>query len=346
MRVCLAAVLALAVAPPAVIWDASPNYTASNREVTYNIDAIVIHTTEGVDTNQDGYYSECYYQAINWFNNPSAGASAHYVVSPWGEITQMVADDDIAWHATYYNNRSIGIECAGFASSSLTWRPELLAALTQLVAYLADRYAVPVVHPSGNATSSGGWYSGIGIVGHDQVQTSGSAAGSTYGVRTDPGPYFPWSTFIADVRQQLAPPAAANLQAVPRLEGGGVAVDFSWDASPGADGYWLDVAESMDDLTSMTGTFMNGFTGTATSTTWTALEPGRTYYWRVWSYNGYGGTHGYASDPLVTPSIESPPPGGGGGGGGGCRAGGGRGSITPVLAALSLLVICRLLARP
>ena len=147
MRIGYAAAFCLSIAAPPTIWDPSPNYTASSREVTYDIDAIVIHTTEGIDSNGDGIYSECYTQAINWFKNSSAGVSAHYVISPGGEITQMVADDDIAWHATYYNKRSIGIECAGFAGKSETWTPELLGALTDLVAYLTERYAVPFRHP-------------------------------------------------------------------------------------------------------------------------------------------------------------------------------------------------------
>lgn len=301
-------------APP-VVWNASPNYTASNREWTYDIDSIVIHTTEGSDTNGDGYYAECYTQAINWFKNSSAGASAHYVIAPWGEITQMVADDDIAWHAAYYNSRSIGIECAGFAGSPSTWTPELLAALTQLVAWLAEKYGVPLVHPDDDANDWGGWYGGTGILGHHQTQTSGSAAAAAYGVRTDPGPYFPWGSFMAGVIQTLAPGAPSNLRAEPGLD----SAVLSWDAPAGADGYYVDLARSPEDLDSMTGTFQN-WNVTDTSATWTGLEPGATYYWRVWAYNGYGGTHGYPAGPFATgtATISEPESGGGGGSGGGC----------------------------
>jgi len=347
MRLALAAAALLLVDAPVVVWDASPNYTASNREVTYDIDTIVIHTTEGSDTNGDGYYAECYTQAINWFNNPSASASAHYVVAPWGAITQMVTDDDIAWHATYYNNRSIGIECAGFAGSPSTWTPELLAALTQLVAWLCQQYGVPAVHPTDNANDWGGWYGGTGVIAHAQVQTSGSAAAAAYGVRTDPGPYFPWSTFMANVNAALAPSAPSNLQALAYLYDGAAAADFSWDAATGADGYWLDIAQSPGDLESMSGTFQNLWVSTNTIFTWTGLTPGATYSWRVYAYNGYGGAHAYPSGPVTMPTPAAPPAdpppatGGsrGGGGGGGCSAGPGSPAGVLLLTLLTLAAL-------
>jgi N-acetyl-anhydromuramyl-L-alanine amidase AmpD len=55
---------------PACIWDPSPNYTAG-RSAT--IDTVVIHTTEG-----------SYSGAVSWLKNPSAGASAHYVIKEDG----------------------------------------------------------------------------------------------------------------------------------------------------------------------------------------------------------------------------------------------------------------------
>jgi N-acetyl-anhydromuramyl-L-alanine amidase AmpD len=353
IRMILATAALFALTPPPVIWKPSPNYTNSTRETTYNIDAIVIHTTEGSDTNGDGWYSECYTQAINWFLNSSSGVSAHYVVSPSGEITQMVADEDIGWHATYYNKRSIGIECAGFASKSNTWTPQLINALTGLVAWLCEKYNVPAIHPSDTALSMGGYLDVAGVVGHSQVQTSGSAAGSQYGAKSDPGPYFPWSSFMSGVVSQLSPASPVNLSALATLTGSTASGDFSWNAVAGADGYWLDIAKSDADLQSMTGTFQNAFTGTATSYSWPNLEAGTTYVWRVYAYNSYGGNHGYPSGPLVTPS---PSPSGsgssssGGSSGGGCHAGppdprGAGGFALLVGVALLTLVTTRLL-RP
>ena len=79
------------------------------------VDTIVIHTGEG-----------SYGGIISWFQNPSASASSQYVIARNGEITQMVADNDMSWHATYYNSHSIGIETEGFAGDPNQWTPELL----------------------------------------------------------------------------------------------------------------------------------------------------------------------------------------------------------------------------
>jgi N-acetylmuramoyl-L-alanine amidase CwlA len=40
-----------------------------------------------------------YAGSIAWFKNPDAQASAHFLVSATGEITQMVEEKDMAWHA-------------------------------------------------------------------------------------------------------------------------------------------------------------------------------------------------------------------------------------------------------
>ena len=68
-----------------------------------------------------------------------------------GSITQLVDLANRAWHATYYNSRSIGIEIVGFAGQASTWNAQNLAAVQNLVAWLAWKYDVPVVHPAGNA---------------------------------------------------------------------------------------------------------------------------------------------------------------------------------------------------
>src|SRR4051812_17010451 len=124
-------------AAPAVTWLASPNF---NSRGSTTVDAIVIHTTEG-----------SYQSAVNRFLTPSEQVSAHYIVDTNGAITQMVDTANRAWHATYYNSRSIGIENVGFAGQASTWNSQNLPALEHLVAYLAYTYKVPVVHPTDTA---------------------------------------------------------------------------------------------------------------------------------------------------------------------------------------------------
>ncbi|MCA8910939.1 MAG: N-acetylmuramoyl-L-alanine amidase, partial [Planctomycetes bacterium] len=171
-------------AKPACIWDPSPNYTSGRGGTT--IDAIVIHTTEGT-----------YSGAVSWLKNPSASASAHYVIKEDGsEITQLVDDADRSWHATYYNSRAIGIECAGYAGQAGTWTQGILPKLYDLVAYLCYTYNVQVVHPTNTATVSPQTndFNGTGLVGHYQVQPWN---------RTDPGSYFDWNALITEVNNRL-----------------------------------------------------------------------------------------------------------------------------------------------
>jgi N-acetyl-anhydromuramyl-L-alanine amidase AmpD len=35
---------------------------------------------------------------VEWFLNPTSKVSAHYVVGQEGSVTQMVSEDDTAWH--------------------------------------------------------------------------------------------------------------------------------------------------------------------------------------------------------------------------------------------------------
>lgn len=73
----------------------SPNFTVSTiPKIGY-----VIHGTLG---NYEG--------AINWLctapndRNPVSYSSSHYVISKLGDITQLVLDKDIAWHAGTVSN--------------------------------------------------------------------------------------------------------------------------------------------------------------------------------------------------------------------------------------------------
>lgn len=295
------ATCAAAVDRPATIWRpaSTSNYSDRNWDTRAVVDTIVIHTGEG-----------SYWGVISWFQNPSASASSQYVIARNGEITQMVADNDMSWHATYYNSHSIGIETEGFAGDPNQWTPELLDSLADLCAWLCEAYDITPTHPAGNANTNGGYYNGIGLVAHAQVQTSGSAAAQQYGVRTDPGVYFPWDAFVQMVQSRLngAPAGPANLSVNAYANGGTASADFAWDASAGASGYYVDVAQSESDLVNMTGTFQNWDVGTSTAVTWNGLAPSTTYFWRVWAYNSAGGNHGYPDGPFTTPGIAPPAP--------------------------------------
>jgi hypothetical protein len=159
---------------PRAVWRpaASCNYTNSNREASYNIRKIVIHVAEG-----------SYSATIGWFENCAAQASAHYVVSRKGRVTQCVRDEDIAWHAGWWNTNthSIGIEHAGYISNPNSFTRRMYHASARLSAWCCKKYRIPIDRKH--------------IIGHYQVP---GCAGYGGGIdcHTDPGRYWNWKKYM------------------------------------------------------------------------------------------------------------------------------------------------------
>jgi len=123
----------------------SGNYRATGAP--RSIDRIVIHITDG-SANING--------TISWFKNPAAKVSAHYVIGLDGEIVQMVAHDDVAWHAGSANRGSIGIEHVA-NTRGLNPTAAQMCASAALVTWLCDRYNIPAdrAHILGHAEADG-----------------------------------------------------------------------------------------------------------------------------------------------------------------------------------------------
>ncbi|MFC7439944.1 N-acetylmuramoyl-L-alanine amidase [Laceyella putida] len=159
---------------------ANSNYTEADRERDGNkIQYIIIHTTQG-----------SYNGTINWFQNSSAKVSSHYIVrSRDGEITQMVQNKDIAWHAGNrdYNVHSIGIEHEGYVSDPDWYTDAMYRASAKLTRWLCDRYGIPKTRKH--------------IIGHDQVPSSD---------HTDPGKHWDWKTYMRLVNQESEITMIAN----------------------------------------------------------------------------------------------------------------------------------------
>ncbi len=204
--------------PYAAAFVASPHY--STRSGT-DIDTIVIHTVQGS-------YSGC----ISWFQNPSSEVSAHYVVrSSDGQITQMVALNNRAWHAgnSNYNARSIGIEHEGYVADPGRWYTDAMYRSTaRLVRWLADRYNVPMDRQH--------------IIGHYQIPRSGSggacATNATNcggsGGHTDPGNGgggWEWNTFMGLVTGGTGGTSTSSSGGAGTMRVVGVAYDASQDST-------------------------------------------------------------------------------------------------------------------
>jgi len=141
------------------------NYSDYSRDAS-DISYIIIHTVQGS-------YEGC----ISWFQNPSASVSAHYVVSTDGEITQMVKEEDVAWHAGNwtYNLESVGIEHEGYVEEpDIYYTDAMYEASAALTRDVADRNGIPLSRSY--------------IIGHVEVP------GATH---TDPGDGWDWDYYMS-----------------------------------------------------------------------------------------------------------------------------------------------------
>ncbi|WP_238161433.1 N-acetylmuramoyl-L-alanine amidase [Kribbella antibiotica] len=157
-----AASSAQAVDYPGAIWNpaCSCNYDVG-RSVP--ITTIVIHVTQGQ-----------YAGTISWFKDPQAKTSAHYVVrSDDGQVTQMVAEKDKAWHALSANPYSIGIEHEGYVHDATWFTNSMYRASAALTRNIADRRGIPKDRDH--------------IKGHVELPNQ---------THTDPGPHWNWDYYM------------------------------------------------------------------------------------------------------------------------------------------------------
>ncbi|TCC02900.1 N-acetylmuramoyl-L-alanine amidase [Kribbella soli] len=151
-----------AVDYPGAIWNPA---STSNYRVgrTAAITTIVIHVTQG-----------SYAGTISWFKNPSAQVSAHYVVrSSDGEVTQMVAEKDTAWHVRTENPYTIGIEHEGFVDEPSWFTDAMYRSSAALTRNIADRRGIPKDRAH--------------IKGHSEMPNND---------HTDPGPNWNWDYYM------------------------------------------------------------------------------------------------------------------------------------------------------
>ena len=152
------------------------NYTNANRGAA-KIDLIVIHVAQG-----------SYSGTINWFQDPRANVSAHYVVSRRGRVAQCVHNEDIAWHAGHWrtNSKSIGIEHAGYIGNRNSFTRRMYRSSARLSAYLSRRFNIPVDRRH--------------IIGHNQVPGCPGPGGGV-SCHHDPGRYWNWDRYMRLIRR-------------------------------------------------------------------------------------------------------------------------------------------------
>jgi hypothetical protein len=92
---------------------------------------------------------------------------------------------------------------AGYAEQSGTWNAQNLAALENLVAYLVAKYNIPIVHPTGDASTYPQCrFAEIGLIGHSQLQPGCNG----FATKSDPGSYFPWASLVQNIQAKVGAP--------------------------------------------------------------------------------------------------------------------------------------------
>lgn len=132
-----------------LVWRPSPNHS-SRRGVA--VTHLTWHATAGA-----------YGPSLRWLRDPAADASCHLMLrEDGGEVAQLVALSEKAWHAVSWNAFTVGVEHAshgaGFSSHA-----QLLES-ARAFAWLCKRYGIPPVH---------GLHRARGIVRHRDLGTAG-----------------------------------------------------------------------------------------------------------------------------------------------------------------------------
>jgi N-acetyl-anhydromuramyl-L-alanine amidase AmpD len=212
--------------PPAgtvtTVWRASPNFNARAAGIAGQVSMIIVHTCEGA-------YVGCW----SWLTNTASGVSAHYVVDEEGtQISQLVHEQDRAWHigATYActlnhgrrcdlegvqsNHFTVGIEHAGYARQT-SFPSTQTDVSARLACTISRAHGVPRDPQH--------------IVGHGQLQPYN---------RTDPGPNWPWTRYLAAVQRHCGELVADDEPALNDALHTRASVPATWTAASATAGYY------------------------------------------------------------------------------------------------------------
>ncbi|WNJ21473.1 CUB domain-containing protein [Pontibacter sp. G13] len=155
----------------------SNNFGSRNGE---EIKYITIHTIQG-----------SYASALAWFRNRRAGVSAHYVIrASDGQVTQMVCENDKAYHVKADNPYSIGIEHEGFIHDGASWyTQEMYESSAALVRDIISRHDL-----DGSKAYGGPPTDGINHLSNSCYHIKGHQHfnGNNH---IDPGPYWDWDKY-------------------------------------------------------------------------------------------------------------------------------------------------------
>ncbi len=199
------------------LWNPAPTCNFSSRNGTA-ISAITIHTTQG-----------SYSGAISWAQNCNSNISFHYIIrSSDGQITQLVHENDKAWHVGSQNSYTIGIEHEGWVDNPSWYTNEMYASSSNLCKDIINSgYGIPGVRTYYGASSATLQTLGncTKIKGHQHYQ------GQTH---TDPGINWNWERFYRLINDNTSASVMTNVNGN-FYDTGGIAANYNDDERL----YWL-----------------------------------------------------------------------------------------------------------
>lgn len=154
------------------------------RNPKYPIDRVIIHTAQGTLKGTVAWFQKTGPQRAA-AGGSSLPTAAHYIIGEAGEIVQMVPDEKKAIHAGStiepgWNDRSLGIEHAGWVDDGKPPPAAMLDASAHVVAVLCKKFGIPADRQH--------------ILGHVEVPHRPTDA-----FHTDPGREWPWDDYMARV---------------------------------------------------------------------------------------------------------------------------------------------------
>jgi N-acetyl-anhydromuramyl-L-alanine amidase AmpD len=180
---------------PAMYVRAHNNNYQSGRNAA-KISHLAIHTTQG-----------SYAGTISWFRNPAAHMSAHYIIRATdGQVTQMVNENDMAYHVQGANANTIGIEHECYMEYGNKWYSDkMYRASAALVRDICARRAIDETSCYGGVATAGtnAQPAAIHIKGHQHY------SGVT---NTDPGKYWNWNKYANLLQEQYKPDTEEEIQ--------------------------------------------------------------------------------------------------------------------------------------
>lgn len=135
---------------------------------------IVIHTMQGSYAGSQSWARKSSAQRKKESGVASQSSAQYYLKSSNGEVTQMVSEDQAAYHARGWNSKSIGLEHEGWVNQPSWYTDAMYRSSARIVCDMAARWDIKLDREH--------------VISHQQIDPAR---------RTDPGPHWDWTYYMS-----------------------------------------------------------------------------------------------------------------------------------------------------